>query len=360
MSKQLKNRPGLLALFAAFSAVYLIWGSTYLGIRIAIDSLPPFIMAGTRFLLAGAIVYAFMHWRGETRPTRRHWINAAIVGGCLLLGGNGLICWAQLNVPTGLAALLVATVPLWMVLLDWIMFRGPRPTMLIALGLAFGLAGIVVLVNPKELLGEPIHVGGAIAILAACVSWAFGSLYSRRAALPASAFVATGMEMMCGGALLLAVGLARGEAAQIKFDAITMDSIWALAYLIVFGSLVGYSAYIWLLTVVSPAAVSTYAYVNPIVAVLLGWAYRNEPIEPRTIGAGALILTAVLLITARAGRAARERTSTIALNENRPATRPGGERTDAQAQVTSSGVRSPSPERELASARTPASVSQAR
>ena len=289
-----------LRLVAAFAAVYVIWGSTYLAIKIAIETIPPFLMAGVRFTLAGALVCGWMLARGgQPRPTFLHWRSAFIIGGLLLLGGNGLICWAELSVPSGVAALLVATVPLWMVLLDWLLYRGPRPTWGVSAGLAIGLSGMLVLVNPSTLLDEPIAPWGAAAILIACVSWALGSLYARRAPLPPSGLLAAGMEMLGGGALLIIVGLALGEAPRVNLSAISLESALAFVYLVIFGALVGYIAYLWLLKAATPAAVSTYAYVNPLVALLLGWGLDNETIGPRTLVAAGLILTAVILITAK-------------------------------------------------------------
>lgn len=283
----------------AFAAVYLIWGSTYLGIYYAIQTMPPLLMAGLRFSLAGALVYAYMRMQGDSRPTLAQWKNAIIVGGLLLCGGNGLICIAQQRVPTGIAALLVATVPLWMVLIDWSVFRGRKPTVSIAAGLALGLLGVIVLVDPWKWQGKPIHFWSAALVLIACVSWAIGSLFSRRANLPKSFFLATGMQMLGGGGLLILAGTLRGEWSRVNLDAVSWQSIVAFAYLVVFGSIIGYSAYIWLLQNVSAAAVSTYAYVNPIVAVALGWLFLREPIGLNTLFAGGLILAAVVLITAR-------------------------------------------------------------
>ena len=294
-----KLKPSLLSLVAAFLAVYLIWGSTYLGIHYAIETIPPLLMAGLRFTIAGALLYAFMWCRGSTRPTKTQWKNATIVGGLLLCGGNGLICMAQRHVPTGISALLVATVPLFMALIDWMAFDGRKPSLKVAIGLVFGLVGVLVLVDPWQWQGKPINPWGAAAILVACVSWAIGSLFSRNADLPKAAFQATGMEMMGGGALLILVGTIRGEWSLVNVDAVSPRSALAVAYLVVFGSLIGFSAYIWLLQKVSSAAVSTYAYVNPIVAVLLGWLFLSEPIGPNTLIAGVLIIIAVLLITLR-------------------------------------------------------------
>lgn len=283
---------------AAFAAVYLLWGSTYLAIRFAIETLPPLLMAGVRFLLAGGVLYAFMRLRGQPAPERRHWKSAAVIGALLLVGGNGGVTLAERTVPSGVAALLVAMVPLWMVLLEWLRPGGTRPTGRVMVGLAVGFAGMVILVGPSQLAGAgAVHFGGAALVLVGSLAWSIGSIHARGATLPANAFVATGMEMICGGALLLVAGAARGELAGLDPAAFTGRSLAAFAYLVVFGSLVGFSAYIWLLGVSSPARVSTYAYVNPVVAVFLGWAMAGEALTARVLIAAAVIVAAVAVIT---------------------------------------------------------------
>lgn len=283
---------------AAFAAVYLLWGSTYLAIRFAIETLPPLLMAGVRFLLAGAVLYAFMRLRGQPAPERRHWKSAALIGALLLVGGNGGVTLAERTVPSGVAALLVAMVPLWMVLLEWLRPGGTRPTGRVMVGLAVGFAGMVILVGPSELAGAgAVDFGGAALVLCGSLAWSIGSIYARRATLPANAFVATGMEMLCGGVLLLVAGAARGELAGLDPAAFTGRSLAAFGYLVVFGSLVGFTAYIWLLGVSSPARVSTYAYVNPVVAVFLGWAMAGEALTARVLVAAAVIVAAVAVIT---------------------------------------------------------------
>ena len=291
-------------MIAAFAAIYFIWGSTYLAIRFAIETLPPFLMASTRFIVAGAVLYGWARLVGAPRPTRFHWSAAAVVGGLLLLGGNGGVVWAEQSVPSGLTALLVAMAPVWMALLDWARRGGVRPNGGASVGLALGFAGVVLLVGPDELVGGgQVNPIGALVLMLASLSWAAGSLYSRYARLPDSPMLATGMEMLAGGALLLIAGSVAGEWARIGYSAVSLHSILALGYLIVFGSLIGFTAYTWLLRVTTLARASTYAYVNPVVAVFLGWALAGEPITFRTLLAAAVIVAAVVIIT---GYQARE------------------------------------------------------
>ncbi|HYJ78734.1 MAG TPA: drug/metabolite exporter YedA, partial [Longimicrobiaceae bacterium] len=280
----------------AFAAVYLVWGSTYVAIRFAIETLPPFLMAGARFVISGVALYLLARG-GQPAPTRAQWRATAIVGACLLLGGNGGVVWAEQHVPSGIAALLVATVPLWMVLLEWRAGRvRPRPG--VFAGLVLGFAGVAILMGPGQLLGgRGVHPVGAVVLVLASLSWAAGSVYSRRAPLPASQFLGTGMEMLAGGALLLLAGTVAGEWARLDLAAVTPRSWLAFLYLIVFGSGVGFTAYIWLLRHVSIAKVATYAYVNPVVAVLLGWALAGEALSARTALAAAVIIAAVVFIT---------------------------------------------------------------
>jgi drug/metabolite transporter (DMT)-like permease len=291
-------RPTAAKVLAAFAAVYVIWGSTYLAIRIAIESLPPLLMAGARFLLAGALLYAIMRSRGEPAPTRRHWGSAALIGMLLLMFGNGGVTLAERTVPSGVAALLVAMVPMWMVLLEWLRPGGTRPSGRTILGLVIGFAGMVLLVGPAGFAGgDRVDPVGAAFVMVGALAWAAGSIWSRGASLPKSALLATGMEMACGGAWLLLAGTVTGEWGSVDPSAFTMRSVLAFLYLVLFGSLVGFTAYIWLLGVSTPARVSTYAYVNPVVAVLLGWAMLGEPLNARILGAAAIIVAAVAVIT---------------------------------------------------------------
>jgi drug/metabolite transporter (DMT)-like permease len=284
----------------AFAAVYLIWGSTYLGIHLAVESIPPFSMAGSRALVAGALLYVWARGRGATRPERIHWREAAIVGGFLLLGGNGLVSWAEQTLPSGVTALIVGSIPLWMVLLEWLWHSGPRPTVGTVSGLVVGFVGVGLLVAPAKLgSGERANSSTALVLLLGPLFWAIGSLYSRRARLPSSQLLGAAMEMLAGGALLMVAGAAFGEWKHFEFARVSTHSAIAWIYLTLFGSLVAFTAYVWLLKASTPARVSTYAYVNPVVAVFLGWAVIHEPITLRTMLAALAIIIAVVIIVTR-------------------------------------------------------------
>jgi drug/metabolite transporter (DMT)-like permease len=294
-----------MGVIAAFASIYIIWGSTYLAIRYALESLPPLLMAGARHTLAGALLYAVLRATGTARPQRIHWRSAAIIGALLLLIGNGGVCWAEQTVPSGLAALLVTTVPIWMVLLNWFRREGVRPGIMEIGGVVLGLLGVIILIGSENLAGgAPMNRMGAIVLIAASLSWAIGSIYSRHAPLPKSPLMVTAMQMLCGGVLLLLSGAVSGEGARLDLENVSLRSMISLGYLTVFGSLVAFSAYVWLLRVSTPAKVSTYAFVNPVVAVALGFVFAGEPLTPRTMVAAAVIVTAVVLITRKRRRTA--------------------------------------------------------
>jgi drug/metabolite transporter (DMT)-like permease len=288
-----------MAVAVAFLAVYLIWGSTYLAIRYAIETLPGFLMAGTRYLAAGAVVYAWGLGRGGERPSLPAWREASLLGALFFLGGNGAVVWAESRVPSGLTSLLIATMPLWVVLLDWLRPRGNRPPAMVLLGLALGFGGLALLVPPGR-FGEPAAAdrAGATVLVLGALSWAVGSVYSRHAALPRSLLLSSGMEMICGGAWLILAGLAAGQASSFHLHAVSLRSFLAFAYLVVFGSIVAFNAFTYLLEVSTPSHVSTYAYVNPVVAVFLGWMLANEPLTARTIAGAAVIVSSVAMVTA--------------------------------------------------------------
>lgn len=280
----------------AFAAVYIIWGSTYLAIRFAIETLPPLLMIGSRFLIAGLILYAAVRARGVPAPSRANWLSASLIGVMLLACGTGVVVWAEERVASGIAALLVSVVPLWMVLIDWLRPRGRKPSAWVMAGVVVGLAGLWILADPLATGGNRSLFVEAMLMLAA-LSWAAGSVYSKHAPLPESKFLATAIEMLAGGTALVLVGLAAGEIGHFHLAAVSTRSAFSLLYLIVFGSLVAFSAYVWLLHAVSPALVSTYAFVNPIVAVFLGWAFASEPVTARTAVAASIIIGGVALIT---------------------------------------------------------------
>jgi drug/metabolite transporter (DMT)-like permease len=275
------------AVWAALAAIYVIWGATYLGMEIAIETLPPFLMASLRFLVAGAILYAV--FRKRERPTRSHWVSAAIVGAFLLVGGNAMVAVAQQRIDSGVAALIVATIPLWLALFDFTASRR-RLAAQALLGVVVGFAGIALLIRP----GGDIDPVGAFICLLAPISWAVGSIYARGAQQPGNLLLGSGMQMLAGGALLAFVGLATGE--RLDVGAVSGRSWLALAGLIVFGSIVAYSCYVWLLKVAPTELVGTYAYVNPVIAVLLGALFLGEAITVWVLAAGAAIVASVVLI----------------------------------------------------------------
>jgi drug/metabolite transporter (DMT)-like permease len=284
---------------AAYVAIYLIWGSTFLGMRLAIDSIPPLLMAGGRFIIAGVLLYSVMRWRGDVAPNRRQWLNAIIIGAMLVTAGNGGVCWAQQTVPTSIAALIVASVPLWIMLADWWRPNGLRPALTTVLGLIAGFIGVGMIVLSKDDQGtrlvDPL---GAGVLLTGNICWALGSIYSRQTKVKApSPLLGVGMQMIAGGVLDVTIGLLLGEGRDFHPDQITAVSAWAFVYLTFVGSLVAYTAYVWLLTVSSTAKVSTYAYVNPVIAVMLGHVGLKEALPHSLALAGLLILVAVVLIT---------------------------------------------------------------
>ena len=284
----------------ALLLVYVVWGSTYLGIAIMIETLPPLLAAGVRYataglLMLGALVaYARVRRGAEPieRPTRAHWRSAFIIGTLLLLGGNGGVVLAELYIPSGIAAVLIAAMPTWLSLFDAILTRR-RPSRLVIGGLIAGIVGVAVLLAPLEELDAINPIGVGLCVLAE-ISWAAGSIYARRAPLPRSALLGTGLEMLAGGMVMVLAGSLLGEIGQANVEAFSIRSLVALAYLIVFGSIVAFTAYTWLLANVPVSTVGTYAYVNPIIAVALGAVILNEPITPRTLLASAIIIGAVV------------------------------------------------------------------
>jgi drug/metabolite transporter (DMT)-like permease len=289
--------PSQARILLAFAAVYLIWGSTYLAIRYAVETIPPFLMAGSRFVMAGAVLYLWTRAGGAAPPSRRDWAGAALLGALLLLSGNGGLCWAEQRVPSGLAALLLATIPIWMVLLDSLREGGAKLHAQVIGGMAMGVGGLALLVGPAHLWGSArVDLAGAGVLMFSSFCWSLGSILSHKLKLPSSPFLAAAMEMLAGGALLLFLGVLSGERRQLHFNGVALRSLLGLVYLIVAGSLLGFTAYIWLLRTVATARVSTYAFVNPAVAVFLGWAVGNEVLTGRELLASATIIAGVALI----------------------------------------------------------------
>ena len=297
-------RASMLHIAIALGAVYLIWGSTYLAIRFAIETIPPFLMAGARYTTAGLLLYGWSRLRGAPRPRLVHWRSALILGATLLLVGNGGVVWAEQRVSSGLVALLICTEPLWIVLLVWLRSRQEKPGPRVLAGMALGFAGLLILLRPGSGAGgvggvDPV---GAVAVLIASLSWAWGSLQGNRVRLPESPLLSTGMQMLCGGGLQLLAAAVLGEPSRFAPAQVSGKSLLALGYLIFFGAIVAFTAYVWLMKSAPPVLVSTYAYVNPVVAVFLGWAFAGEPITRTTLIAAAVILTGVVLISTAQGK----------------------------------------------------------
>lgn len=291
-----KNKFIWLAMFC----VYLFWGGTYLGMKIAIESMPPFLMAGVRFLLAGVLLYIVSRTSGAKRPPLREWVGTAPIGILLLVGGNGGIAWAEQHVPSSLAALLVATMPFWISLFNWLIWKGKRPNRYVVLGLIMGFAGIVWMVMASKQSTESGTVSnliGPLVCLLAAISWSFGSTWSRFVSKPSSPMMYTAVQMLTGGTVLSLIALFSGDFQRFEWSSMTMRTWFAFGYLVLFGSFVAYNAYVWLLQNADLAMVSTYTYVNPVVAMLLGWAIGGEILHPAMLGAAAVILCAVVLIT---------------------------------------------------------------
>jgi len=281
---------------AAFAAIYVFWGSTYLGIRFAIETIPPFFMAGTRFLLAGVLIYGVARLRRAGRPTARQWAHAAVVGVLLLAVGNGSVTYVEQTVPTTVAALIISLTPIWIVLIDWLR-GGPRPGLSTRAGLVLGLAGVAFIIGPSP--DQPLsssHPGGIAILLAATLSWAYGSVWSRHADKPDSAFLMVGMQMTAAGLVLLAAAWIVGEPARLDPASFSAKSVLAWIYLLTAGSLLGFTAYIWLLQVTSTARVATHAYVNPVIAVILGITLGDEILSGRAAMGGLFVVLAVVLI----------------------------------------------------------------
>ncbi len=292
--------PVRLKIWIALLTIYLVWGSTYLAIRYAVETLPPFLMAGTRFLIAGTILYAWRRLAGDPAPTRGQWLRASIIGLLMLLGGNGLLSLAEQHVASGIAALIIGSVPLWMTTIEALRPGGVRPNGLGIVGLVIGFGGIALLVAPSLLSGDPLQSQplGILMLLGASLFWSLGSIYSRTASLPDSTLLSTAMEMLAGAAGLYLVGAFAGEWSRLALADVTARSWFSLLYLVVFGSMVGFTAYAWLLRAAPVSLVATYAYVNPLVAILLGSLLAQESLAAHELLSAAIIIGSVVLINA--------------------------------------------------------------
>ncbi len=285
-------------IWLALLALYIVWGSTYLGIKFAIETIPPFFHAGVRFLISGIILVSWQRAAGRQLPTRKQWMSTAIIGSFLLLGGNGLVAWAEQFIPSGIAALIIASVPMFLVIGEAIRPNGVKPTWQGIVGLLIGFVGIFILVGPSEISGSATKLNpfGVTALLGACLFWATGSMYSKSADLPKSSLMNTGAQMLMGSVSLFIVSLISGELHGWDVTAVSARSLYGLSYLIFVGSLIGFASYGWLLQNAPISLVSTYAYVNPIVAVLLGALFANEVLEPRIWMATGVIIGSVIFI----------------------------------------------------------------
>ena len=305
-----KHSPAKLHVALGFAAIYLIWGSTYLGIRYAVETIPPLLMMALRHSIAGLIVYFWIRRSGVPAPDFRQWKFAAIAGATLFLGGHGILAWAEQKIPSGLAALLCATLPLWTVLLARFDGTEARLGLKALAGILLGFAGVAVLIGPGALTGH-LDLLAALAAMTSALLWTIGTAYTRRVSLPSSKVLSAAMQMIAGGALLFISGALTGELNHFAMASLTTKSVLALVYLIVFGSIVAFTVYTWLVSVSSPSMLSTYAYVNPVVAVLLGWALAGEALGLRTIIATVIIVAGVVLVT-------RRKSPSVAIESNRP------------------------------------------
>jgi len=296
----MKDSPSRLAILAAYGAIYFIWGSTYLGIRFTVETMPPFLSGGLRFLVAGAVLFVWTLYRGSERPTTAGWLNAAKLAGIMIFLGYGGVMWAEQVVPSGIAALIISVEPLWFFVLDWLVFKSARPRFKEWAGLALGFAGTLYLAfgeGGASFEAVPGYRIGTVVIFFSTLAWVFGSLLSRKTRIADSTLFGTGMQMLAGGILLSAGGLALGEGARFLLSEVTLKSWLALAYLSVFGSIVAFTAFVWLLKFEPASRVATHAFVNPVVAVFLGWILGGEQVTSRMLVAAVVIVVSVMLIT---------------------------------------------------------------
>ena len=302
----LPSSPARSSIALALATIYLIWGSTYLANKYAIESLPPFFMPGARFLIAGILLSLWLAFRGARRPTRRQILDNVFIGQLLLVGGTGLVVFGQQFIPSGLTALIIGASPLFFVLVEWAWPGGQSPTPVVGAALLLGFSGVAWLAAPwKSVSAGGLQLTPTLIILTGSVIWAIGSIYSRHIRDRASPLVGAAIQMLAGGAMLLLVSNLRGEWSAVSIDLVSLESLAAFVYLIVAGSLIAFPTFVFLMQHCAPATVSTYAYVNPVVAVALGWLVANEPVGPRTIVSATVILAAVAIITLQKPRPAK-------------------------------------------------------
>ncbi len=292
------SHPRAWKVLLAFASIYFVWGSTFLAIRVGVREVPPFLLAGMRFLIAGIVLYAWMRARGEPSPSAREWGAASLLAILIFVFDYGLLFWAERRVPSGLAAVMLATIPVFTALGEIVILRTQRLTLRLALALLVGLAGVAVLVGPSMRFGEaPVDTAGACALIVAAISWSAAASLTRKMPLPAAKAMSSGAQMLAGGALLMLTAALLGEFRGFHVQAVSPGAWLALAYLIVAGSILAFTAYVWLIHHESPTKVGTYAYVNPAVAVVIGHFWGGEAIGPRTIIGTLLVLVSVVVIT---------------------------------------------------------------
>ncbi|MFN8530070.1 MAG: EamA family transporter [Anaerolineae bacterium] len=300
-------RPALWLIVLAFASVYTIWGSSYIGIRFAVETIPPFLMAGSRFLAAGLILFVWSRLRGAPMPTRRQWMSSAIASAPMFLVNNSLLVWSQAQgLPSGIAAVVIASTPMWVVLLQWLLPNGKRPGLMIFIGIALSSTGIILLSNPAH--AAATHEFNPLLVFApaiAAIGWAIGSLYARKADLPDSSTMSTGTQLLTGGVMVLLLSVVTGDAAQFNLSAVTLRSALSVVHLTLFSSVIAFTAFTWLMRVVSPARAMTYAYINPVIAVFLGWLLAGETLDVGTLISAAIIISGVFLIVMEQGAPSR-------------------------------------------------------
>lgn len=311
--------PTRTSLILGFATIYLVWGSSYLANKAAIETIPPFMMPALRFLIAGVILTLWLRYRGASWPTTRQLLDNALIGVFLLVGGTGLVVWGQQYIPSGLTALIIGASPIFFTLIEWAWPGGESPTPLVGVALLLGLGGVTWLASPwQDVSAGGLAWGPTGVILLGSVLWALGAICSRHVRHRAPPLVGATVQMLVGGTLLLLLGGLRGEWSQFSIDALSVRSISALSYLVIAGSLIAFPTFVWLMQHCAPSRVSTYAYVNPVVAVALGWAVDNEPLGPRTLASAAIILGAVAIITAMPNR----RTAPLPVSRLKPVSSP--------------------------------------